>query len=47
MANVGNEKNQYRKQNKSPYMVNVGNKTNHLIWQTLITKQITIYGKRW
>ena len=28
-------------------MVNVGNKTNHLIWQTLITKQITIYGKRW
>ena len=28
-------------------MANVGNKTNHLIWQTLVTKQITLYGKRW
>ena len=39
MANVGNKI-------KSPYMANVGNKTNHLIWQTLVTKQITLYGKR-
>ena len=41
MANVG------WLQIKSPYMANVGNKTNHLIWQTLVTKQITLYGKRW
>ena len=26
-------------------MANVDNKTNHLIWQTLVTKQITLYGK--